>query len=211
MKRRALLRSFVNVPAAVAVPTAVFSQEKEEKTAVRDKGVPAGPPLVAPGNSETPVTPIAAADTAADMLVRTFDAEQFSALVKFSVLVAPSQEDVPGAREANVAEFLDFLIGQSPEKTIALYKQGLDQLNAEARKLYGKPFVGLSSDEAKPILASLDEPWQFDNPGQILPKFLRTARGDIIRATLNSRSYIDAVSQSRRSRQGSGLYWYPIQ
>ncbi len=211
MKRRALLRSLASIPAAAALPAEVFSQQKDEKTAVREKGIPAGPPLVAPGTSETPVTPVTAADTAADMLVRTFDIEQFSALVKLSELVAPSQEDVPGAREAEVAEFLDFLIGQSPEKTVRLYKEGLHQLNAEARKQYGKAFCEISSDQAKPILASLDQPWEFEDSGQLLPRFLRMARGDIVRATLNSRSYIDAVSQSRRSRQGSGLYWYPIQ
>src|SRR4051812_31553808 len=110
MKRRAVLRSLLTIPAAVAVPGQVFSQQKEEKTAVRQKGVPAGPPLVAPGPSEMPITPVNAADTAADMLVRTFDAEQYAALSKLSEIVAPSQEDVPGAREADVAAFLDFLI-----------------------------------------------------------------------------------------------------
>jgi hypothetical protein len=105
---------------------------------VRQKGVPAGPPLVAPGPSEMPITPVNAADTAADMLVRTFDAEQYAALSKLSEIVAPSQEDVPGAREADVAAFLDFLIGQSPEKETQLYKQGLEQLNAESRRRYGK-------------------------------------------------------------------------
>jgi hypothetical protein len=61
------------------------------------------------------------------------------------------------------------------------------------------------------MLSPLNQPWEFNDPDELLPKFLRTARADIIKATLNSRSYILAVSQSRRSRQGSGLYWYPIE
>jgi hypothetical protein len=210
MKRRAILRSLMSIPAAIAIPGEVFSQQKE-KEAVREKGVPAGPPVIAPGPSEMPVTPVTRADAAADMMVRTFNAEQFSALSKFSELVAPSQEDVPGAREGDVPAFLDFLIGDSPQDTIHLYKQGLDHLNAEARRRYGKPFGEIGPSEAQPILSPLNQPWEFNDPGELLPKFLRTARGDIIKATLNSRSYIVAVSQLRRSRQGSGLYWYPIE
>jgi hypothetical protein len=211
MKRRAILRSLISIPAAVSIPANAFSQQKEEKAAVREKGIPAGPPVVAPGPSETPVTPVVRADAAAGMMVRTFNAEQFAALSKFSELVAPSQEDVPGAREGDVPEFLDFLIGDSPQDKIHLYKQGLDRLNAEARRRYGKPFGDIDSNEAKPILSSLNQPWTFHDSGELLPKFLRTARGAIVNATLNSRSYIIAVSQSRRSRQGSGLYWYPIE
>jgi hypothetical protein len=210
MKRRAILRSLMSIPAAVAIPGEVFSQQKE-KAAVREKGIPAGPPVIAPGPSETPVTPVTRPDAAVDMMVGTFNAEQFSALSKFSELVAPSQEDVPGAREGDVPAFLDFLIGDSPQDTIHLYKQGLDHLNAEARRRYGKPFGEIGSNEAQPILSPLNQPWEFNDPGELLPKFLRTARGDIIKATLNSRSYVVAVSQSRRSRQGSGLYWYPIE
>jgi hypothetical protein len=211
MKRRTVLRSLMSIPAAVAIPEKVFSRQNEENATVREKGVPAGPPAIAPGPSEMPVTPVTRPDAAADMMVRTFNTEQFSALSKFSELVAPSQEDVPGAREGDVAEFLDFLIGDSPQPTVHLYKQGLDQLNAEARRRYGKPFGDIGPDEAKPILSPLNQPWEFNDPNDSLPKFLRTARADIIKATLNSRSYIVAVSQLRRSRQGSGLYWYPIE
>lgn len=211
MKRRAVLRSLMSIPAAVAIPGKVFSQQIEEKTAVRDKSVLAGPPVIARGPSETPVTPVTRADAVADMMVRTFNAEQFSALSKLSELVAPSQEDVPGAREGDVPEFLDFLIGDSPQDTIHLYRQGLDRLNAEARRRYGKPFGDIGPNDAQPILSSLNQPWEFNDPSESFPKFLRTARGDIIKATLNSRSYIAAVSQLRRSRQGSGLYWYPIE
>ncbi len=179
---------------------------------MREKGVPAGPPLVAPGPTEMPVTPVSGADVAADMETHTFNAEQYAALARLSELVAPSRDEVPGAREAEAPAFLDFLIGKSPDKTIRLYQQGLDELNAQSRRRYGKPFgdIELGSGESR-LLASLDQPWQMSDPAEVLAKFLRTARGDIIRATLNSRSYIEAVSQVRRSRQGSGFYWYPMQ
>ena len=211
MKRRTVLRSLMSLPAALAVPVEAVSQEKQEKSAVREKGVPAGPPVTAPGESETPLTPVADADTAAAMLVKTFSADEFSALVRLSELVAPARQNIPGAQEGEVAEFLDFLIGQSPHDTAALYRHGLEQLNAKAQEKYGKPFDQVSTEEAKPLLTVLDRPWEFVDSGEPLEKFLRTARGDIIKATLNSRSYIRAVSRTRRSRGGSGFYWYPMQ
>ena len=76
-----------------------------------------------------PVTPVTSADAACDMHPHTFDPEQYSALSKLSELEAPSREDIPGAHEGDVAPFLDFLIGASPEATLDLYRKGLDQLN----------------------------------------------------------------------------------
>lgn len=210
MKRRTILRSLISIPAAAAVPTEAFAQQTGEKTAVREKGVPAGPPLVAPGTSETPTVPVVNAGENAELEVSTFQPEQFSALVKFSELVAPSGEDSPGAREAEAARFLDFLIGVSPQETIVLYKNGLDQLNGRAKQAHGKAFCELSTEEAKPMLAALEEPWHLKDSADPLHKFLRRARGDIVRATLNSRPYIDNISQTRRSRGGTGLYWYPM-
>jgi len=215
MKRRAILRSLVSAPAAVVLShgSAVQKAQRppgEESLPVREKGVPAGPPVVAPGTNEMPTTPVTGADAVAQPLVRTFDRTQFETLSKFSELMAPSTEDVPGAREADAAAFLDFLIGTSAPAIIDLYKEGLDQLDGEARRKYHKPFAQINNDEADALLSFLHQPWQFEGPRELLPRFLLRARADAIKATLNSRSYLDAISQTRRTRHGSGFYWLPI-
>jgi len=207
--RRRLVKSLVSVPAGAAA-SGLFGQQNADKNASRQNGAPVGPPLVTPGVTELPATPVTGADAACDMQPRTLDPEQYEALTRLSELIAPSRGDIPGAREGDVSPFLDFLIGVSPETTLDLYRKGLDELNAEARRRYGKPFRDLGPQEARPILASLDQPWEFQDPQALLPRFLRVARGDVVRATLNSRSYLDAISQTRRSRQGSGFYWYPM-
>lgn len=168
------------------------------------------PPAAKPAPSETPRTPTVNADSFANGIVRTFKPEQFSALEHLADLIAPSSEDSPGAADAKTAEFLDFLVGQSPADRIALYRGGLDALNAQARQRYQNPFAQVTAAEAATILSPLREPWSYREPAALLPRFLLAAKEDILRATLSSREYITVVSQRRRNAGGSGQYWYPV-
>lgn len=209
MKRRSLLRSIVALPAVAATVPASFAQQ--DVTAARDKGLPAGPPLVPPGINETPNTPVTPADETADNLVRTFSPEQIAALSKLGELIAPSWNGNPGAGEAGAAKFLDFLVGCSPRSRIELYKSGLDTLNHRSQEKFGKPFALITAGEADTLLAPLREPWTYRSASNDhFAAFLLAAKGDLLRATVNSRPYIDAVSQTRRPRNASRFYWYPI-
>ena len=72
----------------------------------------------------------------------------------------------PGALDAGAPEFLDFLIGASLPDRQKLYRDGLDALNAQARKQFKKAFADLDDDEAdaivRPLLASFA--WSDDLP-----------------------------------------------
>jgi len=203
MNRRTVLRSALAIPAAAALPEilpgVLYGQEPVQL-----------PSAVKPALSETPKTPTVNADSFASASVRTFQPEQFSALQKLGEIIVPSSAGVPGANEAKAAEFLDFLIGQSAAARRDLYRDGLDALNASARKLYKRPFTEITSAEAAPILAPLREPWSATKPAGTLPQFLQDAKDDFLRATQNSREYITVVAQRRRSSGGSGQYWYPV-
>ncbi len=209
MNRRSLLRSIATLPAVAAALPA--SPVQTDLTAARDKGLPAGPPLVPPGISETPNTPVTPADETARTVIRTFNADQMTALSKLGELMAPAWDGKPGAAEAGAAEFLDFLVGCSPESRISLYKSGLDTLNHLSREKFGKMFALTTSSEADTLLTPLREPWSYGSAGKAdLHAFLLAAKEDLLRATVNSRPYIDAVSQVRRPRNASSFYWYPI-
>ncbi len=209
MKRRSLLRTLVAAPAAAVLPASGAGQQNT--SAARDKGLPAGPALVPPGINETPNTPVIPADEAADNVVRTFDAEQMAALKRLGEITVPPYDGNPGAGEAGAAEFLDFLIGCSPRAQVELYKNGLDTLNRRAKERFGKAFAQVSSAEADQLLAPLREPWTYPKAGgDGLAAFLIAAKADFLRATVNSRPYIDAISQRRRPRNASNFYWYPI-
>jgi Gluconate 2-dehydrogenase subunit 3 len=199
MHRRSVLRSLLLVPGAVALPAALPAQE------------PARPsPAANPAPSETPLTPTVNADSYADAFVRTFTPEQFAALKKLGELIVPSSEDSPGTDQAKAAEFLDFLIGQSPADRMQLYRTGLDSLNSEAHGRYQKPFADVTASEAEPILAPLRQAWSFTPPTATAARFLLAAKSDLLEATRNSREYIEVVSRRRRGASGSGQYWYAV-
>jgi len=199
MKRRTILKSIIAAPALAAAQTATPAP----------KDLTPGPPLIPPGINETPNTPVVPADETSDSVSRTFTAEQLSALAKLGEIIVPPWNGRPGASEANAAEFLEFLIGCSPQDRRELYRTGLNTLSSRAQQSFGKNFAGLSKEQAESILSPLKQSWVFEN-NDPFSRFLAAAKGDLLQATLNSRPYIDALSQTRRPRNASRYYWYPI-
>src|SRR4029077_14073186 len=116
MKRRQALKSLAGVSAVSALPLPAFAPQ------------PASSPV-----NETPKLETATADSAAQGVPRFLSADQFAALDRLAQILMPAAGDTPGAKETGVAEFLDFLISESPEDRQALYRDGLDQLNSQAR------------------------------------------------------------------------------
>ncbi|HLH01534.1 MAG TPA: gluconate 2-dehydrogenase subunit 3 family protein [Bryobacteraceae bacterium] len=207
MKRRTLLRSIAAIPSLAAGQTL----PQRETTAARDKGLPAGPTLIPPGVNETPTIPVIPADETSDSRIRTFDGQQLAALARLGEVLVPAWDGKPGAAEAGAAEFLDFLVGSSPANRIELYKSGLDELNRRAQQQFGKPFAAISQADADSLLAPLREKWSYGRAAKNdFEAFLLAAKGDLLRATVNSRPYINAVSQERRPRNASNFFWYPI-
>jgi len=170
-------------------------------------------PLVAQ-RAPTPVneTPRLAAhmpDDIASSVPRFFDAAGFSALRRLGEILVPPRENAPGAIDAEAAEFLDFLIGQSPADRQILYRDGVARLNQEARSRYGKPFADLSAGDADTILAPLREAWTYNGPSDPFKRFLHAAKNDFLQATLNSRQW--AAASGRRGASGLNTYWFPIE
>jgi hypothetical protein len=119
----------------------------------------------------------------------------------------------PGATECGAPEFLDFLIGVSPADRQKLYRTGLDNLNARARKQFNKSFADLDDKQAdaiiRPLLAPV--PWVHDAPKDPSLHFMAEAHRDIRQATQNSREY--AAGGAGSGRRGGGFgggYLNPI-
>jgi Gluconate 2-dehydrogenase subunit 3 len=168
------------------------------------------------GSADAPLQTIAT-DLAAQPTAPLFlNSSQFAALRKLGSLFAPALGGHPGALEAGAPEFLDYLLSVSPADRQKLYREGLDQLNAQANKQFRVPFAELDATRADAILRPLLSviPWVEDLPRDPARHFIAQAQRDFRTATQNSREWASAgASSGRRGRGfggGVGLYWLPI-
>ncbi|MEP7273482.1 MAG: gluconate 2-dehydrogenase subunit 3 family protein [Acidobacteriota bacterium] len=195
MKRRRFIQHLAAVPAiAVPVPELLAQQ----------------PPGTPRPQTEAPKLEFTSLDAAAEAMPHFFDAHQFAALRKLSDILLPPLTGMPGALDAKAPEFLDFLIGASSADRKLLYTTGLNALNTQATKRFGKVFAELSAAQAGELLAPLRQPWTYEPPSDPFARFLREAKQDVRTATMNSREYTSAGSSGGRRGGGVGQYWYPI-
>jgi hypothetical protein len=192
MNRRTILKSFVAAPAVAALQAQ--TPAKEPARAVE----------------ETPKVETTVPDSNADPIVHFFTKEQFAALSHLSEILEPSTSQTPGAHEARAAEFLDFLLSQSPPPRQTLYRVGLDRLNAESAHRYNQPFAALDAAKAGAVLEPLRRPWTYEDSSDPLEHFLREAKADILQATRNSYEFISVMAKRSRGASGVGEFWYPL-
>ena len=152
----------------------------------------------------------ASADSVAQGKTRLFSAEQLECFRNLADILVPRAAGRPGALDAGAVEFLDFLLSQSAPERQRRYKSGLDVLNSEARKRFGKPFAKLSAAEARPLLEPLKRPWTYHPPKDPQERFLREAKEDLLLATANSQPFAEAMAGRSRAAGGMGAYWLPL-
>jgi gluconate 2-dehydrogenase subunit 3-like protein len=160
--------------------------------------------------SELPKLAETAPDAAADGLHRFFSPEQYAALNRLCGLMVPNFNGRPGAIEAGVPDFLDFLIKSSPADRQTLYRAGLDRLNSESQRRFKKNFEAVSDDEARPILEPLTKPYTYAAPSDPFAKFLRDAKEDVLQGTSSSREMAEASARRSRGAAGVNTYWLPL-
>ena len=82
-----------------------------------------------------------------------FSNSEYAVLERLTELIIPT-DDTPGAKEAGVAEFIDFMISRDREQQYK-FRTGLSWLNAHSERLLSKPFLALSEKEQISILEPL--------------------------------------------------------
>ncbi len=82
-----------------------------------------------------------------------FSGPEYALVERLTELIIPS-DATPGAREAGVAEFVDFMVAHDHDRQYK-FRTGLTWLNAHSEKLLGRPFVGLSQEQQVSILDPL--------------------------------------------------------
>ncbi len=207
MKRRQALRSLLSLPAITALPALAQQAAIDKTKPPAQEKVPAE--MKPAAVEENPRLAMTAADAVTPSTPRFFTAPQLATLHRLADLIMPPVNGKPGASDASVSEFLDFLIGKSPQERQTLYRNGLDHLGTEARRRYSKPFSDISADQANDLLAPLRQTWSFQGPSDPFARFLHDAKDDVLRATISSREWATSGSQ-RRGSGGVGSYWYSL-
>ncbi len=218
MKRRRFFKTMAVLPAA---PALIAQQAPPSQTP------PAQPPVtpVAPapptgraggggrfGGNNIPAFEETSPELVAVTELRFFSPIQYSALTRLCALLMPPLGGNPGAVECQAPEFLDFLIGASLPDRQKLYRDGLDTLNANAKKKFKKNFSELNDADADAVVRPLLAPvaWAYDLPKDPGQHFMAEAKRDIRTATQNSRAWADVGAAAGRRRFGGGNYINPI-
>jgi gluconate 2-dehydrogenase gamma chain len=84
---------------------------------------------------------------------RFFSADEYATVERLAELIIPS-EGSPGAREAGVSEFVDFMVSIDPGVQYR-FRYGLTWLDAHAQNLHGVPFRRLDEPSQTGLLEPL--------------------------------------------------------
>lgn len=82
-----------------------------------------------------------------------FSADEYATVERLAELIIPS-DGSPGAREAGVSEFIDFMVESDPGVQYR-FRYGLTWLDAHAGKLQGAPFRKLDEPQQAELLKHL--------------------------------------------------------
>ena len=82
-----------------------------------------------------------------------FTAAEYAMVERLTEIIIPS-DDTPGAKEAGVAEFIDFMVANDPEPQYP-FRVGLAWLNAHAEEVNGKRFIELTPEQQTSLLEPL--------------------------------------------------------
>ena len=98
------------------------------------------------GNAAVPIKPTA-------YHPQFFTAPEYAMVERLTDLIIPS-DATPGAKEAGVAEFVDFMVANDPDTQYA-FRTGLTWLNAYCEETAGEKFLELTSEQQTALLEPL--------------------------------------------------------
>jgi gluconate 2-dehydrogenase gamma chain len=82
-----------------------------------------------------------------------FTEDEFRVISRLSEMIIPT-DSTPGAREAGVSEFIDFIVFSDPNLQFR-FRYGVGWIDAHARYLFKKRFLELTPDQQTEILTHL--------------------------------------------------------
>jgi gluconate 2-dehydrogenase gamma chain len=86
-----------------------------------------------------------------------FNAQDAATVAAFAERLMPGAPGKPGARDANVLNYIDLALSGAYAELQEFYRRGLAQLDAYCRKTYNEPFVRLESAKQDEVITALEQ------------------------------------------------------
>ncbi len=87
--------------------------------------------------------------------LRFFTPAQHALVDALAEMIIPSDAHSPGAHEAQVSAFIDDLLAESGAEGRSAWTSGLEAVDAEATKWYGKPFLECAGAQRNDLLKEM--------------------------------------------------------
>jgi gluconate 2-dehydrogenase gamma chain len=85
------------------------------------------------------------------------NADDAETVAAFAERIMPGAPGMPGARDANVLNYIDLALAGAYTDLQEFYRHGLAALEAHCRKTYGQSFARLSSEQQDDTIRALEE------------------------------------------------------
>jgi len=105
-----------------------------------------------------------------------FNNEDAATVAAFTERLMPGAPGKPGARDADVLNYIDLALAGAYADLQYFYRRGLASLDAYCRKTYKEPFRGLSAVQQDEVIAALEQGKASDFSWPSTAAFFNTVR-----------------------------------
>lgn len=128
------------------------------------------------GLGQLPSSPAAAEKGPARL--KFFNEHQHKTVEVLTELIIPADERSPGAKEAQVTDYIDLIVSEGTEQGQVLWKEGLAELDKLSQERFAHLFIALTPDQQTSILLDISK--NEADPQTTLEKFFTEAKQQTI-------------------------------
>jgi hypothetical protein len=122
---------------------------------------------------------------------RFFNPAELAAVRRLADMLIPRDERSGSATEAGSIEYLDFVLGESSERTRQAWRDGLRWLDEECARRFGRPFERCEERQRAALLDDIAWPARAPEELRVGAEFLSRARDLVAAAFFSSRMGVE--------------------
>jgi hypothetical protein len=118
--------------------------------------------------------PAQAASKAKPQPLKFFTEDENRTVLEMSERIIPADESSPGAKAAQVNEYIDLIVSESPEMIKQTWREGLAAINRLSQQKFSKGFADASVEQQVELLKDISK--NEKNPFTVEERFFRTIK-----------------------------------